>query len=121
MAGYRCALCRDYLVQLISIVEETEIPEPLPIAPLPVLPSDDPYLIVRQAHTPATIDTKSEPNKAPSKMEEFQPLAARTTPPSSDHTPISSDSTPVSPLTNESLRLLSHRILGSPHHTLHLH
>ncbi|GKG09621.1 hypothetical protein Tco_0338367, partial [Tanacetum coccineum] len=69
---------------------ETEIPQPLPIAPSPVPPSDDPYLIVGQAHTPATIDTKSEPEEAPSETGELQPLAAR------------------------SLRLLSHRILGSP-------
>nr|GFD34690.1 hypothetical protein [Tanacetum cinerariifolium] len=64
---------------------ETEIPQPLPIAPSPVSPSDDPYLIVRQAHTPATIDTESELEEAPLEMEEFQPLAARTEPPSSGH------------------------------------
>nr|GEX23279.1 hypothetical protein [Tanacetum cinerariifolium] len=80
---------------------ETEIPQPLPIAPSPVSPSDDPYLIVRQAHTPATIDTESELEEAPLEMEEFQPLAARTEPPSSGHALISSDSTPVSPLTDE--------------------
>ncbi|GJX01948.1 hypothetical protein Tco_0185861, partial [Tanacetum coccineum] len=43
------------------------------------------------AHTPATIDTKSELKEAPSETEEFQPLAARTTPASSDST------TPLSP------------------------
>nr|GEW46667.1 hypothetical protein [Tanacetum cinerariifolium] len=53
---------------------ETEIPQPLPIAPSPVPSSDDPYLI---------------------------PLAARTSPSSSDHTPISFDSTSVSPLIDE--------------------
>ncbi|GKA41301.1 hypothetical protein Tco_0733894 [Tanacetum coccineum] len=63
--------------------------------------SYDPYLIVRQAHTPVAIDTKSELEEAPSKTEELHPLAARTTPPSSDHTPTSSDPTPVSPLTDE--------------------
>nr|GEX21710.1 hypothetical protein [Tanacetum cinerariifolium] len=45
------------------------------------------------AYTPTMIDTESVPNEAPSKTYEFQPLAARTTPPSSDHTLISSDST----------------------------
>nr|GEY01942.1 hypothetical protein [Tanacetum cinerariifolium] len=74
---------------------------PLPIASSPVPPSNDPYLIVRHAHTPATIDTKSKPDEAPSETKELQPLAARTTPPSSDHTPTSSDPTPVSPLTDE--------------------
>ncbi|GJV26120.1 hypothetical protein Tco_1378815 [Tanacetum coccineum] len=77
------------------------IPQPLPIASSPIPPPDDPYLIVRQAHTPATIDTESEPEETPSETEEFQPLAARTSLPSSDHTLTSSDPTPVSPLTNE--------------------
>ncbi|GJT85018.1 hypothetical protein Tco_1066735 [Tanacetum coccineum] len=80
---------------------ETEIPQPLSIAPSPVLPSDDPCLIVRQAHTPATIDPESEPEEALPKTKEFQPLAARTAPPSLNHTPTSPDSTPVSPLTDE--------------------
>ncbi|GJY01883.1 hypothetical protein Tco_0360035 [Tanacetum coccineum] len=39
---------------------ETKIPQPQPIAPSLVQPSDDPYLIVRQAHTPASIDTESK-------------------------------------------------------------
>ncbi|GJS20487.1 hypothetical protein Tco_0449119 [Tanacetum coccineum] len=52
-------------------------------------------------HTPAAIDNESKLEEAPSETEEFQPLAARTAPPSSDHTPISSDSTPVSPLIDE--------------------
>ncbi|GKC54630.1 hypothetical protein Tco_1077375, partial [Tanacetum coccineum] len=56
---------------------ETEIPQPLPIASSPAIPSNDPYLI---------------------------PLAARTTPPSLDHTPTSSDLTPVSPLTDEEFK-----------------
>nr|GEV70804.1 hypothetical protein [Tanacetum cinerariifolium] len=81
--------------------KETEIPQPLPIAPSPVLPSDDPYLIVGQAHTTATRDTESELEEAPSETEDFEPLATRITPLSSDHTPTSSDLTPVSPLTDE--------------------
>ncbi|GJZ58498.1 hypothetical protein Tco_0613992 [Tanacetum coccineum] len=52
-------------------VRETEIPEPLPIAPAPVPSSDDPYLIVGQTHTLATRDTKSEPEGASSDIEEF--------------------------------------------------
>ncbi|GJV89564.1 hypothetical protein Tco_1533502 [Tanacetum coccineum] len=111
-------ICRSYLlsvsimqVYLATITDsesepfedfrETEIPQPLPIAPSPVPPLDDSCLIVRQAHTPVTIDTESELEEAPSDTKEFQPLAARTAPPSSDHTPISSDSTPVSPLIDE--------------------
>ncbi|GKC43294.1 hypothetical protein Tco_1061016, partial [Tanacetum coccineum] len=50
---------------------------------------------------PATIDTESEPDEAPSETKEFQSLAAKTTPPPSYHTLISSDSTPVSPLIDE--------------------
>nr|GEX86267.1 hypothetical protein [Tanacetum cinerariifolium] len=73
----------------------------LPIEPSPVLPSDDPYLIVRHTHTPVAIDTEFEPKEAPLETEEFQPLAARTAPPSSDHNPISSDYTPVSLLIDE--------------------
>ncbi|GKD65756.1 hypothetical protein Tco_1307864 [Tanacetum coccineum] len=80
---------------------ETEIPQSLPIASSPVPSSYDPYLIVGHVHTPAAIDTESEPEEAPSEIEELQPLAARTTPPSSDHTPTSSNPTPVSPLINE--------------------
>ncbi|GJX45292.1 hypothetical protein Tco_0261968 [Tanacetum coccineum] len=72
-----------------------------PIAPSPIPPSNDPYLIVRQAHTPTTIDIESEPEEASLETNEFYPLVARTLPPSSDHTPISFDSTPVSPLTDE--------------------
>ncbi|GKF38343.1 hypothetical protein Tco_0118404, partial [Tanacetum coccineum] len=52
-------------------LRETEIPQPLPSALLLVPPSDDLYLIVRQTHTPATIDTESEPEEAPSETEEF--------------------------------------------------
>ncbi|GJS52405.1 uncharacterized protein Tco_0625767 [Tanacetum coccineum] len=59
---------------------ETEIPQPLPIASSPVLTSDDPYLIVGQAHTPTAIDIESEPEEAPSETEELQPLAARILP-----------------------------------------
>ncbi|GJT28491.1 hypothetical protein Tco_0908766 [Tanacetum coccineum] len=44
--------------------------------------------------------------EAPSKIEELQPLAARTTLPSSDHTPTLSDPTPTSPLTDEEIKVL---------------
>ncbi|GJW12233.1 hypothetical protein Tco_1578060 [Tanacetum coccineum] len=90
---------------------ETEIPQPLPISSSPVPPLDDPYLIVGQTHTDTPrqdgntrlnlIDTKSGPEEAPLETSEFQPLAARTAPPSLDCTPTSSDPTPVSRLTNE--------------------
>ncbi|GJZ63532.1 hypothetical protein Tco_0619953 [Tanacetum coccineum] len=63
------------------------------------------------AHTHATIDTKSEPEEAPSKTEEFQPLAARTTPPSLDHTPISFDSTPDSARHGHAYSARSHLVL----------
>ncbi|GKB85905.1 hypothetical protein Tco_0958177 [Tanacetum coccineum] len=76
-------------------------------------------MIVGQAHILATIDTESEPEEAPSETEEFQPLAARTEPPSSDHTPISFDSTPVSPLIDEEFEASepSDTKITSPHFT----
>ncbi|GJZ54218.1 hypothetical protein Tco_0609103 [Tanacetum coccineum] len=61
-------------------------------------------LVFRAKHSTqqaATIDTESEPEEAPSKTEELQPLVARTKPPSSDHTPTSSDPTLVSPFIDE--------------------
>nr|GEX35606.1 hypothetical protein [Tanacetum cinerariifolium] len=85
----------------IYTAEETKIPQPLPITPSPVPPSDDPYLIVRQAHTHAAIDIESEPEEAPLETGELQPLAARTTSPPSDHTPTLPDATLVSPLIDE--------------------
>nr|GEW87483.1 hypothetical protein [Tanacetum cinerariifolium] len=94
--------------------KEIEIPQLLPISSSPVLSSYDPYLIVGQAHTPAAIDTESKPEEAPSETEELQPLASRTTPPSSDQTPTSLDPTPVSPLTNEEFEATKPWILRSP-------
>nr|GEX49579.1 hypothetical protein [Tanacetum cinerariifolium] len=102
------AVRQDYLATIMDTefepfedYRETEIPQPLPIAPSPVPPSDNPYLIVGQAHTAAARDTESEPEEASLEIEEFEPLATRTTPLSSDYTPSSSDLTPVSPLTDE--------------------
>ncbi|GKB68795.1 hypothetical protein Tco_0930207 [Tanacetum coccineum] len=98
--------------------QSSRVPTPLP---------DDPYVAVRQAHlvdtdtkseplgdlketkipqqayTPAVIDTESEPEEAPSKLEEFLPLVSR------------------APLLMRSLRLWNHRILGPPHHIPQLH
>nr|GEZ72648.1 hypothetical protein [Tanacetum cinerariifolium] len=54
----------------LEIISQT----PLLVVPSPVPSSDDLHLIVGQAHTPATIDTEFEPEEAPSKIEEFQPL-----------------------------------------------
>nr|GEU80671.1 hypothetical protein [Tanacetum cinerariifolium] len=53
-------------------LRETKIPQPLPSAPSLIPPSDDLYLIVRHTHTPATIDTKFEPEEVPSETEEFE-------------------------------------------------
>ncbi|GJW31390.1 hypothetical protein Tco_0051422 [Tanacetum coccineum] len=100
------ATITDFESEPFKDFRETEIPQPLPIASSPVPPSDDPYLIVGQAYTHAAINTESEPEEAPSRTEELQPLAARTPPPSSDHTPISSDPTPASPLTDEEIKVL---------------
>ncbi|GKE64096.1 hypothetical protein Tco_1518257 [Tanacetum coccineum] len=58
-------------------LRETEIPQPLLVLPSPVPSSDDFHLTVGHAHTPATVDTESEQEEAPSEMEEFQPLVSR--------------------------------------------
>ncbi|GKA04719.1 hypothetical protein Tco_0683839 [Tanacetum coccineum] len=56
---------------------ETEIPQPLLVVPSPVPSIDELHSIVGHAHTPATVDTKSEPEEAPSVIEEFLPLVSR--------------------------------------------
>ncbi|GJZ09099.1 hypothetical protein Tco_0543382 [Tanacetum coccineum] len=58
-------------------LRETEIPRPLLVVPSPVPSSDDLHLTVRQAYTPATVNTESEPEEAPSEIEEFLPLVSR--------------------------------------------
>nr|GEW48354.1 hypothetical protein [Tanacetum cinerariifolium] len=58
-------------------LRETEIPQPLLVVPLPVPPSDDPYLIVRQAHTPGTIDIEEPGSKeevAPKGQQQVVPV-----------------------------------------------
>nr|GEZ07637.1 hypothetical protein [Tanacetum cinerariifolium] len=75
-------------------------------------------MVVRRVYLATITDSESKPFEdsreteisqplliAPSPIEEFQPLAARTTPAASDHTLISYDSTPVSPLNNEELKV----------------
>ncbi|GKG08088.1 hypothetical protein Tco_0333920 [Tanacetum coccineum] len=59
------ATITDFESEPFEDFRETEIPQPLPIASSPVPPSDDPYLVVGQAHTPAAVDTESEPEEAP--------------------------------------------------------
>ncbi|GJZ72839.1 hypothetical protein Tco_0636985 [Tanacetum coccineum] len=59
------ATITDFESEPFEDFRETEIPQPLPIASSPVPPSDDPYLIVGQAHTPAAVDIESEPEEAP--------------------------------------------------------
>ncbi|GJW05507.1 hypothetical protein Tco_1564363 [Tanacetum coccineum] len=89
--------------------QSSRVPTPLP---------DDPYVEVRQehlvdtntesgpvedlreteAHTPATVDTESEPKEAPSKTEEFEASEPSDTRITSSHSSASSDSTaPLSP------------------------
>ncbi|GKB85904.1 hypothetical protein Tco_0958176 [Tanacetum coccineum] len=80
-------------------LREIEIPQPLPSAPSPVPSSNDLHLIVRQAYTPVTIDTESEPEEAPSETEEFEAsdlsdtkiTSPYSTAPSDSTTPLSSD------------------------------
>ncbi|GJS19052.1 hypothetical protein Tco_0413524 [Tanacetum coccineum] len=75
--------------EIISQTDEAQssrVPTPFPddpyVAPLlvvtsPIPSSDDLHLTVGQAHTPATVDTESEPEEAPSEIEEFLPLVSR--------------------------------------------
>ncbi|GJU80102.1 hypothetical protein Tco_1282467 [Tanacetum coccineum] len=56
----------------VEDLRETEVPQPLLIVPSPVPSSDDLHLTVGQAHTPATVDTESEPEEAPLETEEFE-------------------------------------------------
>nr|GEU39582.1 ribonuclease H-like domain-containing protein [Tanacetum cinerariifolium] len=54
----------------VEDLRKTEVPQPLLVLPSPVSLSDDLYLTYRQAYTPVTVDTKLEPEEAPSKIEE---------------------------------------------------
>ncbi|GKE45800.1 hypothetical protein Tco_1473084, partial [Tanacetum coccineum] len=74
-------------------LRETEIPQPLPSAPSLILPSDDHYWIVSQTHTPATIDTESEPEEAPLETGEFEASEPSDTKITSPHSTAPSDST----------------------------
>ncbi|GKF10138.1 hypothetical protein Tco_0048064, partial [Tanacetum coccineum] len=82
----------------VEDLRETEIPQPLLVEPSPIPSSDDLHLTVGQAHTPATVDTESEPKEAPSKTEEFEASEPSDTRITSSHSLASSDSTaPLSP------------------------
>ncbi|GJR70013.1 hypothetical protein Tco_0016078 [Tanacetum coccineum] len=76
-------------------------------------------MIVKQAYSPITKDTESDPGVAPSETDEFQPPSTRSASLSSDHTPILPDRTPVSPLTNEEFEASepSDTRIISPHST----
>ncbi|GKA22529.1 hypothetical protein Tco_0708491 [Tanacetum coccineum] len=73
--------------------QSSRVPTPIP---------DDPYVAVRQAYLVDT-NTKSEPEEAPSEIEECQPLVSR------------------APLADEELEVSEHQILGSPYHIPQLH
>ncbi|GJV48035.1 hypothetical protein Tco_1438247, partial [Tanacetum coccineum] len=82
----------------VEDLRETEVPQSLLVVPSPVPSSDDLHLIVGQAHTPATVDTESEPEEAPSETEEFEASKPSDTRITSSHSSASSDSTaPLSP------------------------
>nr|GEW07651.1 hypothetical protein [Tanacetum cinerariifolium] len=82
----------------LEYLKETEIPQPLPSAPSLIPPSYDLYLIVRQTHTPATIDTKFEPEEAPLETKGFETSEPSNTMITSPHFIAPSDfTTPLSP------------------------
>ncbi|GJZ66466.1 hypothetical protein Tco_0623162 [Tanacetum coccineum] len=102
----------------VEDIRETEVPQPLLILPSLVPSSDDLHLTVGQAHTPATVDTESEPEEASSKTKEFEAYEPSDTGITSSHSSASSDSTtplsPNHPLTQTSptptpTRVLSYR------------
>ncbi|GJW30143.1 retrovirus-related pol polyprotein LINE-1 [Tanacetum coccineum] len=76
----------------VEDLREKEVPQPLLVVPSPVPSSDDLHLTIRQAHTPATVDTESEPDEAPSKTEEFEASEPSDTRITSSHSSDSSDS-----------------------------
>ncbi|GKA20697.1 hypothetical protein Tco_0700686 [Tanacetum coccineum] len=79
-------------------LRETEISQPLLVVPSPVPSSDDLHLTVGHAHTPATVDTESEPEDAPSETKEFKAFESSDTRITSSYFSASSDSTaPLSP------------------------
>ncbi|GKC11978.1 hypothetical protein Tco_1008760, partial [Tanacetum coccineum] len=82
----------------VEDLRETQVPQPLLVVPLPIPSSDDLHLTIGRAHTPATIDTKSEPEEAPSKTEEFEASEPSNTRITSSHSSALSDScTPLAP------------------------
>ncbi|GJW31727.1 hypothetical protein Tco_0051759 [Tanacetum coccineum] len=79
-------------------LRETKVPQPLLVVPSPVLSPDDLHLTIGQDHTPATVDTESEPEEAPSETKEFEASKPSDTRITSSHSSASSDSTaPLSP------------------------
>nr|GEV07801.1 hypothetical protein [Tanacetum cinerariifolium] len=76
------------------------ITQPLPIASSPVPSSDDPYLIVGQEHTPATIDIECEPDEAPL---EAGITSSHSTAPSDSTTPLFLDHLPTQTTPNPML------------------
>ncbi|GJX58050.1 hypothetical protein Tco_0289440 [Tanacetum coccineum] len=87
-------------------LREIEISQPPLVVPSPVPSSNDLHLTVGHDHTPATVDTESEPKEAPSEIEEFGASEPSDTRITSSHSSASSDSiTPLSldhPLTQTS-------------------
>nr|GEX56950.1 hypothetical protein [Tanacetum cinerariifolium] len=78
--------------------EETEVPHPLLIVPLPVPSLDELHVTVRQAHMPATVDIESKPDEAPLEIENFKASEPSDTRITSSYSSVSSDSTaPLSP------------------------
>nr|GEY90898.1 hypothetical protein [Tanacetum cinerariifolium] len=82
----------------VEELRETKVSHPLLVVPSPVLSSNDLYLIVGLAHTPATADTESKPEEASLKTEEFEASEPSNTRITSSHSLASSDSiAPLSP------------------------
>ncbi|GKB36288.1 hypothetical protein Tco_0881230 [Tanacetum coccineum] len=107
----------------VEDLREKEVPQPLLVVPSPVPSLDDLHLTVGQAHTPATVDTESEPEEAPSKTEKFEASKPSDTRITSSHSSASSDSTaPLSldhPLTQTSPTPTPTRVLFH-HRTAHM-
>ncbi|GJS79783.1 hypothetical protein Tco_0729664 [Tanacetum coccineum] len=145
VAGYPCALCKGYLVQLLSSFEvistlahidpetisqtdrarSSRVPIPLP---------DDPYMAVRRAYLATITDLESEPFNDFRETEIPHPLliAPLLVPPSDDpclivgqnHTPVTiyTKSEPEeAPSETKEIKASEPSDTRSPHHTLQLH
>ncbi|GJZ93297.1 hypothetical protein Tco_0665362 [Tanacetum coccineum] len=69
------ATIMNFEFELFEDSRETEIPQPLPIAPLPVPPSDDPYLITEEFEASKPSDTRITSSHSTTPSDSTTPLS----------------------------------------------